>query len=48
MGNIFCFSQMQIDSKLAGFPHFMADPQMNLAKTLIAFFGFFNTAVILI
>ena len=48
LGNIFCFSQLQIDSVIAGYAHFFADPQMNMAKVLIACFGLINTFVILI
>ena len=48
LGGVFCFIQLQIDSVIAGFPSFFADPQLNLAKTLIAFFGVVNTSIILI
>lgn len=47
-GTLFCFAQLQIDSMLAGYESFLADPQMNLAKVLIAFFGLVNTSIILI
>ena len=47
MGTIFCFAQLQVDSMIAGFSSFFADPHVNLAKTLIAFFGLVNTSIIL-
>ena len=48
MGNVFCFAQLQIDSVLAGYPSFFVDPQMNLAKVMIAFVGSVNVTIILI
>ena len=48
LGGIFCFLQLKIDAKAAGYPSFLADPQLNLAKTLIAFFSLVNTSIILI
>ena len=47
-GGIFCMAQLQIDSVMAGYPGFLTDPHVNLAKTLIAFFSLFNTGIILI
>uniref|UniRef100_A0A7S3I008 Uncharacterized protein n=1 Tax=Favella ehrenbergii TaxID=182087 RepID=A0A7S3I008_9SPIT len=48
LGGLFCFTQLQIDSRIAGYGNFLIDPQLNLAKVLIAFFGFINTSIILI
>ena len=48
LGGIFCFLQLKIDAKAAGYPSFLADPQLNLAKTLIAFFSLVNTSIVLI
>ena len=47
LGNVFCFTQLQIDSMVAGYPSFIQDPRFNLAKALIAVFGTINTIVIL-
>jgi len=47
-GGAFCFAQLQIDSVVAGYPSFIADPQLNTAKVLIATFGLINTTIILI
>ena len=48
LGGLFCFMQLQIDARIAGYPSFIADPQLNLAKSLIAIFGLVNTSIILI
>lgn len=48
MGTVFCFIQLQLDARIAGYPSFLKDPHLNLAKTLIAFFGLINTSIILI
>jgi len=47
LGNVFCGSQLQIDSIVAGYTVFWADPRFNLAKALIAVFGTVNTSIIL-
>ena len=48
VGTIFCFAQLQIDSVIAGYSSFLADPHVNLAKILIASFGLLNTLIILL
>ena len=45
---LFCFAQLQIDSMIAGYKTFLVDPQLNIAKTLLAVFGLVNTSIILI
>ena len=47
LGTTFCFVQLQLDSDIAGYSSFFFDPQLNLAKALIAFFSFVNTSIIL-
>ena len=47
LGNVFCGTQLQIDSVIAGYPSFAQDPHFNLAKALIASFGTVNTIIIL-
>ena len=47
LGNVFCGTQLQIDSVIAGYHLFINDPHFNLAKALIAFFGTVNTIIIL-
>ena len=47
LGTVFCFSQLQIDSMIAGYKNFLVDPQMNLAKVLLSCFGLINTSIIL-
>ena len=47
LGNVFCGTQLQIDSMIAGYPLFIQDPHYNLAKALIASFGTINTLIIL-
>ena len=39
---------MQIDSVIAGYSSFLADPHVNFAKILIASFGLMNTLILIL
>ena len=48
LGGSFCMIQLQLDAMIAGYDSLFMDPQLNLAKSLIALFGIVNTSIILV
>ena len=47
IGTILVFIQLHIDSVIAGYSSFFKDPNVNVAKILLASFGLINLLIIL-
>jgi len=47
LGSVFAVTQLELDSLIAGYSFFLNDPRLNIAKTLLAVFSLFNTAIVL-